>query len=175
MRQYPLRDRLRDPGSLGRTQIARGNDFADGVGGVSLSQRSRKAGPDALKKDETHQSEVDGERDHPYAHVHTRSHARSFGRNRSSSCVRDRRIHEPDAGSSHDTARQHRHPAWIRAHCSKPHEQKSASDDEQRSEERRVGKECVSTCRSRWSQYHYKKNKKPSTQKTENKRQTRKR
>src|SRR3546814_2753457 len=23
-----------------------------------------------------------------------------------------------------------------------------------RSEERRVGKECVSTCRSRWSQYH---------------------
>src|SRR3546814_20032872 len=26
-----------------------------------------------------------------------------------------------------------------------------------RSEERRVGKECVSTCRSRWSQYHTKK------------------
>src|SRR3546814_20563671 len=25
-----------------------------------------------------------------------------------------------------------------------------------RSEERRVGKECVSTCRSRWSTYHYK-------------------
>src|SRR3546814_19446265 len=25
---------------------------------------------------------------------------------------------------------------------------------EARSEERRVGKECVSTCRSRWSQYH---------------------
>src|SRR3546814_20713517 len=29
-----------------------------------------------------------------------------------------------------------------------------------RSEERRVGKECVSTCRSRWSPYHEKKNKK---------------
>src|SRR3546814_19928990 len=28
-----------------------------------------------------------------------------------------------------------------------------------RSEERRVGKECVSTCRSRWSTYHKKKNK----------------
>src|SRR3546814_15472180 len=28
------------------------------------------------------------------------------------------------------------------------------------SEERRVGKECVSTCRSRWSPYHSKKNKK---------------
>src|SRR3546814_20458382 len=27
-----------------------------------------------------------------------------------------------------------------------------------RSEERRVGKECVSTCRSRWSPYPYKKN-----------------
>src|SRR3546814_20616650 len=27
-----------------------------------------------------------------------------------------------------------------------------------RSEERRVGNECVSTCRSRWSPYHYKKN-----------------
>src|SRR3546814_11148350 len=30
-----------------------------------------------------------------------------------------------------------------------------------RSEERRVGKECVSTCRSRWSPYHYKKKTKP--------------
>src|SRR3546814_13607657 len=27
-------------------------------------------------------------------------------------------------------------------------------DDAVRSEERRVGKECVSTCRSRWSPYH---------------------
>src|SRR3546814_14796835 len=27
-----------------------------------------------------------------------------------------------------------------------------------RSEERRVGQECVSTCRSRWSLYHYKNN-----------------
>src|SRR3546814_15305419 len=34
--------------------------------------------------------------------------------------------------------------------------------DRLRSEERRVGKECVSTCRSRWSPYHYKKNKKKS-------------
>src|SRR3546814_7684806 len=29
-----------------------------------------------------------------------------------------------------------------------------AGDECQRSEERRVGKECVSTCRSRWSPYH---------------------
>src|SRR3546814_15033144 len=30
-------------------------------------------------------------------------------------------------------------------------------EDRGRSEERRVGKECVSTCRSRWSPYHSKK------------------
>src|SRR3546814_15248283 len=29
-----------------------------------------------------------------------------------------------------------------------------AADDYARSEERRVGKECVSTCRSRWSPFH---------------------
>src|SRR3546814_15334945 len=32
--------------------------------------------------------------------------------------------------------------------------QRSAADGEPRSEERRVGKECVSTCRSWWSPYH---------------------
>src|SRR3546814_19134607 len=32
-----------------------------------------------------------------------------------------------------------------------------------RSEERRVGKECVSTCRSRWSPYHEKKKKTKTT------------
>src|SRR3546814_18186744 len=43
-----------------------------------------------------------------------------------------------------------------------PDEKKSRRDDlgrgeQYRSEERRVGKECVSTCRSRWSPYPYKK------------------
>src|SRR3546814_20816682 len=33
----------------------------------------------------------------------------------------------------------------------------------ERSEERRVGKECVSTCRYRWSPYHYKKKTKLNT------------
>src|SRR3546814_14672422 len=37
---------------------------------------------------------------------------------------------------------------------------------EVRSEERRVGKECVSTCRSRWSPYHYKKQNKTKQQDT---------
>src|SRR3546814_13519360 len=32
--------------------------------------------------------------------------------------------------------------------------EKALREVEARSEERRVGKECVSTCRSRWSQYH---------------------
>src|SRR3546814_17735241 len=35
-----------------------------------------------------------------------------------------------------------------------------------RSEERRVGKECVSTCRPRWSRYHYKKHKQITQQDT---------
>src|SRR3546814_3742691 len=35
-----------------------------------------------------------------------------------------------------------------------PDEQLAAAGDRTRSEERRVGKECVSTCRSRWSPYH---------------------
>src|SRR3546814_11263372 len=34
---------------------------------------------------------------------------------------------------------------------------------DKRSEERRVGKECVSTCRSRWSPYHCNKNTKQKT------------
>src|SRR3546814_14216759 len=34
-----------------------------------------------------------------------------------------------------------------------------------RSEERRVGKECVSTCRSRWAPYHEKKKKKTKNKK----------
>src|SRR3546814_13755135 len=36
---------------------------------------------------------------------------------------------------------------------------------ETRSEERRVGKECVSTCRSRWSPYHSKNKSKSKSQK----------
>src|SRR3546814_12106268 len=35
-----------------------------------------------------------------------------------------------------------------------------------RSEERRVGKECVSTCRSRWSPSHYKKKQQPRVTRT---------
>src|SRR3546814_19643027 len=38
-----------------------------------------------------------------------------------------------------------------------------------RSEERRVGQECVSTCRSRWSPYHYKKKQKVTSKTKPNK------
>src|SRR3546814_14077128 len=38
------------------------------------------------------------------------------------------------------------------------HRDVSQQSHDDRSEESRVGKECVSTCRSRWSPYHYKKN-----------------
>src|SRR3546814_15136780 len=34
------------------------------------------------------------------------------------------------------------------------HHHQNHEDDDPRSEERRVGKECVSKCRSRWSPYH---------------------
>src|SRR3546814_19008656 len=39
---------------------------------------------------------------------------------------------------------------------------------EWRSEERRVGKECVSTCRSRWSRYHSKKKRKYNNSSSDN-------
>src|SRR3546814_14177832 len=46
---------------------------------------------------------------------------------------------------------------WVSTICS-PSVAKTTecSPATSRSEERRVGKECVSTCRSRWSPYHYK-------------------
>src|SRR3546814_11879970 len=40
---------------------------------------------------------------------------------------------------------------WCSGRC------RAAARRRRRSEERRVGKECVSTCRSRWSPYHSKK------------------
>src|SRR3546814_5537134 len=46
--------------------------------------------------------------------------------------------------------RDRREPAPGGAPCADPRNRPSP----RRSEERRVGKECVSTCRSRWSPYH---------------------
>src|SRR3546814_10759082 len=51
--------------------------------------------------------------------------------------------------------------ARFRQHLRSGHAERprvrAAGRRERRSEERRGGKECVSTCRSRWSPYHYKK------------------
>src|SRR3546814_11198972 len=73
-------------------------------------------------------------------------------------CSSDLRAHHdspvPDGpGHPHD----HGHADDRQARS--PRDQGGA--EESRSEERRVGKECVSTCRSRWSPYHSKK--KPNT------------
>src|SRR3546814_2559979 len=42
----------------------------------------------------------------------------------------------------------------AQAHAQRHAAKSMAASCMQRSEERRVGKECVSTCRSRWSPYH---------------------
>src|SRR3546814_15430910 len=48
-----------------------------------------------------------------------------------------------------------RRPAAANAHCGRGGGPGSAGGGHRyRSEERRVGKECVSTCRSRWLPYH---------------------
>src|SRR3546814_19152782 len=57
--------------------------------------------------------------------------------------------------------RPRHHQGLLPAECRYPHGQ--CAGDRDRSEERRVGKECVSTCRSRWSPYHYKKKKENKT------------
>src|SRR3546814_16388612 len=65
---------------------------------------------------------------------------------------------------------------WLEASMSRVAGQAStgvdSAPDGVRSEERRVGKECVSTCRSRWSPYQYKKNTKLKTNQDTHSQQT---
>src|SRR3546814_20375115 len=63
---------------------------------------------------------------------------------------RERDIVEQQHGPAPQTATVSADPASPRREC-----QRCAALPQGRSEERRVGKECVSTCRSRWSPYHY--------------------
>src|SRR3546814_12166173 len=60
------------------------------------------------------------------------------------------RLAEPGAAGRHEVRTMREHFAAIPTH----------GDVKIRSEERRVGKECVSTCRSRWSPHHSTKKKK---------------
>src|SRR3546814_13163367 len=62
------------------------------------------------------------------------------------------------AGEEHDGgADQQRAVEALEAEDEGQEAGQARQAEHQRSEERRVGKECVSTCRSRWSPYHYKK------------------
>src|SRR3546814_15290071 len=67
-----------------------------------------------------------------------------------------KRLHSPvgahPVGDMPVPSRSHRH---LRIDCN----EMATAAAEHRSEERRVGKECVSTCRSRWSPDHSKTNK----------------
>src|SRR3546814_4371996 len=63
-----------------------------------------------------------------------------------------------EAGSSPSDA-YHQQERYLPHKCLKPAMENlllfsQCSVERRRSEERRVGKECVSTCRSRWSPYH---------------------
>src|SRR3546814_14771273 len=67
---------------------------------------------------------------------------------------------KPGAGPGDEQTEDEEERRWQRVAGRKipeglPHTRfEGAPGHDQRSEERRVGKECVSTCRSRWSPYH---------------------
>src|SRR3546814_8710250 len=73
-------------------------------------------------------------------------------------CSSDLRIASSRSGSWHDHDLTHlgRHGAGAAILASRSERSIRYHEDHGhlRSEERRVGKECVSTCRSRWSPYH---------------------
>src|SRR3546814_14616985 len=61
------------------------------------------------------------------------------------------RVILPPLAAEHGLERLDRH--FVAAHHHPPRRLRVV-DEVERSEERRVGKECVSTCRSRWWPYH---------------------
>src|SRR3546814_15350810 len=61
-----------------------------------------------------------------------------------------------DAACRAVSSSDHADVKLIHRHCEESQATKQSPAIGKRSEERRVGKECVSTCRSRWSPYHYK-------------------
>src|SRR3546814_11917931 len=88
------------------------------------------------------------------AHVHSPVGGRGMNLGIEDACAFARRFAGDEAGDDLAGYTAERHPAgqrWIAV----------SERTLARSEERRVGKECVSTCRSRWSPYHSKKQ--PST------------
>src|SRR3546814_3215704 len=71
-------------------------------------------------------------------------------------CSSDLARHQTLADAARTVDRDDRRQARMHGACAcHRHQAKvSAASCVKRSEERRVGKECVSTCRSRWSPYH---------------------
>src|SRR3546814_13397022 len=63
------------------------------------------------------------------------------------------------AGQTRSGTISSKKPYWD-VSAGRPDNRTSTNRMSTRSEERRVGKECVSTCRSRWSPYHEKKKQK---------------
>src|SRR3546814_16691146 len=75
---------------------------------------------------------------------------------------RDKDAKAPEAlerGESEEISHRHARAAANEAAAREPDRPGAKPPTDLRSEERRVGKECVSTCRSRWAPYHKKKNK----------------
>src|SRR3546814_6619362 len=66
--------------------------------------------------------------------------------------------HRQDRGSCHSIglgeSQRREQPTFLPLEREDRNERQRDDQQTERSEERRVGKECVSTCRSRWSQYH---------------------
>ena len=56
--------------------------------------------------------------------------------------------------TDHQQYSLHNQSEYIKDYAEKNNMEIAYTYDDARSEERRVGKECVSTCRSRWSPYH---------------------
>src|SRR3546814_2644503 len=71
------------------------------------------------------------------------------------------------SGASRASSWRRRSRSWSRGgyRSRSRFSRRPSSSAPPRSEERRVGKECVSTCRSRWSPDHYKKKKRDQNKK----------
>src|SRR3546814_15277133 len=59
-----------------------------------------------------------------------------------------------NGGASRKSHKKQTYKDLVRQQLLEKGAELSDDEDQPRSEERRVGKECVSTCRSRWSPYH---------------------
>ena len=90
-----------------------------------------KPRPNAFEKDEAHQRDVDGERDHARAHVHAGGHARPLDREGAGRRVGDGGVSQAEADASESAAGQHRQPTRVLAQGSNPHDDEPQPDREE--------------------------------------------